>query len=185
MEHLINLIIAFLLLPILFVLVVVCAVIMLVLQGRPIFFSSERVGQNKQMFVMYKLRTMFPSTPLVPTSDEAALRHVTKFGRLLRATSLDEAPQILNVINGSMSFVGPRPCLMSESVLVGLREKSHVFTIKPGITGLAQVRGRDTVSTRSKASYDTFYKKKKSLLFDLYIVMLTVKAVLKRSNISH
>ena len=110
---------------------------------------------------------------------------MSKLGRFLRLTSLDELPQLFNILNGSMTFIGPRPCLSSEFELIERRQRENIFSMTPGVTGLAQVRGRDKNSARNKVHYEYFYLKKKSLLFDLKIILITMRAVFKFSDVSH
>ena len=132
--------------------------------------------------------------PLIQSSAQNASVEVTKLGRRLRLTSLDELPQIFNILNGTMTFIGPRPCLATEFELVDLlckvyekillltplfigefaRERENIYSMTPGESGLAQVRGRDKNSLRNKVRYETFYMKRKSLLFDLHIIVLTM-----------
>jgi len=185
MRRVIELVIALTVFPVVLVMILICIVMMAVIDPGPFFFKSKRLGKNQQSFTIVKLRTMSPHAPLVPSSHTDASAYVTEFGRFLRVTSLDELPQIFNILSGSMTFIGPRPCLASEVKLIALRENECIFSMKPGVTGLAQVRGRDRNTDRNKVRYDLFYLKKKSLLFDLKIIILTVKAVFCSSNVSH
>ncbi len=185
MARALELVVALMIFPAIFIIMLLCAIAIAVFDRGPIFFTSERLGKNKQIFTMVKFRTMSTCAPLVPSSHTDASIYVTCFGRFLRFTSLDELPQILNILNGSMTFIGPRPCLVSEHQLIQLRKNKDVFSMTPGVTGLAQVRGRDRNSDRNKVRYESFYMEKKYFLFDLNIMMMTIKAVLKFSNISH
>lgn len=185
MHRFIELLMALILLPFICLILLVCAVFMIACQGGPVFYRSERVGKNQQIFTIVKLRTMSVHCPLIPTSHENSSLYVTKLGRFLRVTSLDELPQIFNILTGSMTFVGPRPCLASEYALIKLRAHNSIFSIKPGVTGLAQVRGRDKISVRKKVRYEFFYLKNKSFLFDAKIIIVTLGSLLNFSNISH
>ena len=185
MSRILELVLALMIFPVVFILMLLCIVIIVLFDRGPIFFTSERLGENKQSFTMVKFRTMSSYAPLVPSSHKDASVYVTTVGRFLRYTSLDELPQIFNILNGSMTFIGPRPCLLSEFKLIELRKNKGIFQIKPGITGLAQVRGRDRNSERNKVRYEAFYNEKKSFLFDLKIIIMTIKAVLNFSNVSH
>ena len=185
MRRLLDLIFAVVLFPLVIVLIILCSISIAVCEGRPIFFRSERLGKNQQSFTMIKLRTMSACAPLIPSSAQNAAVYVTKLGRFLRLTSLDELPQLFNILNGSMTFIGPRPCLSSEFELVERRQRENIFSMTPGVTGLAQGRGRDKNSARTKVRYESFYLKKKSLLFDLKIIVITMRAVFKFSDVSH
>lgn len=151
----------------------------------PIIYWSDRVGVDNKLYKMPKFRTMKIGTPAVATHLlKNATSHHTKFGYFLRNTSLDEIPQIYSVFTNKMSFVGPRPALFNQHDLVELRDKS-LINIKPGITGWAQVNGRDNLTIEEKVKFDQEYVEMKSFLFDLKILWLTVLKVLKRDNISH
>lgn len=139
----------------------------------PGIFSQVRVGRHGRHFTCYKLRTMGQDTPNV-ASHEASAAQVTSIGRILRRTKLDELPQLWNVLRGEMSLVGPRPCLPSQEVLVREREKRGVLTIRPGITGLAQVRGIDMSDPVRLAEVDAAYLREASTLFDLKLIIRTV-----------
>lgn len=151
----------------------------------PIFFCSQRVGKNGDIFTIYKLRTMKINTPLLPTSDSNASNYVTRTGRLLRSFSIDELPQFLNILNGSMTLIGPRPCLKSQDRLIKKRKDFGIFTMKPGLTGLAQIKGRDSLSTKNKIRYENFYLLNQSLKLDLYIFVMSFINVFKTKNVNH
>jgi len=185
MRRLFDLMFVVMFFPAVILLIILCSIVIAACEGRPIFFKSERLGKNQHSFTIIKLRTMSICAPLVASSDQNASEHVTKLGWFLRMTSLDELPQLFNVLNGDMTFIGPRPCLSSEFELVKRRERENIFSMTPGLTGLAQVRGRDKNSARNKVRYESFYLKKKSLLFDLKIIVITMRAVFKFSDVSH
>ena len=115
---------------------------------------------------------------------ENANAKITKFGRILRATSIDELPQLFNILNGTMSLVGPRPLIPEETEIRELREKYNVYSIRPGITGWAQVNGRDNISLEQKALLDKEYVEKQSLGFDIKILIMTVLKVLRRDDVN-
>lgn len=128
---------------------------------------------------------MSACAPLISSSAQNAVKYVTKLGRFLRLARFDELPQLFNILSGSMTFIDPRPCLFSEFELVERRQRENIFSMTPGVTGLAQIRGRDTNSARNKVHNESFYLKKKSLLFDLKIILITMRAVFKFSDVSH
>lgn len=185
MSRFFDILFVIMLFPLFIVLIMLSSILIAVCEGRPIFFSSERLGKNQQTFKIIKLRTMSASAPLIPSSAGNASAYVTKLGRFLRLMSLDELPQIFNILAGSMTFIGPRPCLPSEHKLIELRNQNGIFSMKPGLTGLAQVRGRDRISLKNKVRYELFYSKKKSIIFDLKILFMTIGAILNFSDISH
>jgi len=151
----------------------------------PAFFKQKRVGRNKTHFQILKFRTMRTDTPKdVPTHLlKLPGQYITRVGAFLRKTSLDELPQIINILKGDMSFVGPRPALWNQFDLLEERDRYKVNTLTPGLTGWAQVNGRDELSIEVKARYDGEYKEKMSFLFDLRIVLLTIKKVFLWSDV--
>jgi O-antigen biosynthesis protein WbqP len=152
----------------------------------PIIYSSNRVGFNNRIFSMPKFRTMKVDTPTVAThllTNPAS--HLTSIGSVLRKTSLDELPQLWSVLIGDMSLVGPRPALFSQVDLIDARSKAGVHLLLPGITGWAQINGRDTLSIDQKVALDRQYLLKRSFAFDLKVILLTVVAVFRRANVSH
>jgi len=152
-------------------------------QGRPIFFCCKRVGPNGT-FSMYKFRSMVQNAPLRETTG-AMNGYVTPIGRLIRRLSVDELPQLINVAMGSMSLVGPRPCLPSQSDLVEMRRQRGLNLYCPGLTGLAQVRGRDIISMRQKVRYEQFYANKRSVALYFWVLVLTVKTVLSGRGVKY
>ena len=147
----------------------------------PVFFRQKRVGRDKRLFSILKFRSMYADTPHdVPThllqNPEAM---ITRSGRFLRRTSLDELPQLLNILKGDMSFVGPRPALWNQFDLIEARDRYGANDVPQGLTGWAQVNGRDEVSIARKAELDGEYAKKISFLFDCKCMLLTVGSVLR------
>jgi O-antigen biosynthesis protein WbqP len=139
----------------------------------PGIFVQERVGRGRRLFRCYKLRTMRRGTPNVPT-HEAAAAEITRIGRFLRRTKLDELPQLWNVLKGEMSFVGPRPCLPSQTELIEERDRRGVYALRPGITGLAQIKDIDMSQPQRLAQADADYLARRSLRLDLEILWRTV-----------
>jgi len=152
-------------------------------KGSPIF-AQKRVGQHSKPFTIYKFRTMRIDTPDVPTNEfNDRDQYITKMGKFLRVTSLDELPQLFNILKGDMSFVGPRPPLFSQEELVANRKKHGVDKFKPGITGWAQINGRDDIDDEQKFEYDFYYKRNHSLMLDFKIVLITFLQVIKREGL--
>lgn len=164
---------------------IIAAIIRLTSRG-PALHWSKRVGRNNDMFYMPKFRSMYVGTAAVATHLLGdANRHITPFGRFLRKTSLDELPQLWSVLRGDMSFVGPRPALFNQYDLVALRTEHGVHHLRPGITGWAQINGRDELSIEEKVEFDRQYGLRQSLSFDLYVFALTVWKVVTRAGVSH
>ena len=152
----------------------------------PIIFWSKRVGKNNNLFWMPKFRTMSYGAPLVPTDKILYPEvYITRVGRFLRKTSIDELPQLYCVIVGTMSLVGPRPVLPSQKTFVAKRNDLNIFSLRPGITGWAQINGRDGVSDAEKLKLDLEYLKNYSIGFDLQILCRTVTYVLGRKGVRH
>jgi O-antigen biosynthesis protein WbqP len=152
----------------------------------PVIYWSTRVGRNNQLFRMPKLRSLQIDTPQVATHLlENPERFYTPLGRFLRRSSLDELPQLWSVLLGDMSFVGPRPALFNQTDLIELRTRHGVQRLRPGITGLAQINGRDDLTIVEKVAFDAQYLQKQTNFYDLYILCLTVLAVVKKKNVAH
>lgn len=150
-----------------------------------IVFKQKRIGKNKKHFFIYKFRTMKTTTPKdVPTHLlENPESYITSIGKFLRKSSLDELPQLFNILKGDMSIVGPRPALWNQYDLIAERDKNGSNSLTPGLTGWAQVNGRDELPIEIKAGYDGEYVKKISLLFDIKIILLTVFSVFKADGV--
>jgi O-antigen biosynthesis protein WbqP len=152
----------------------------------PALFWSERVGRDNRLFLMPKLRSMRVGTPAVATHLLTNPRsHLTPIGGFLRMSSLDELPQLWSILRGDMSFVGPRPALFNQADLIQLRTQRGVHRLTPGLTGWAQVNGRDELSITRKVELDDEYLQHQSLLLDLRIIWLTVVKVLRREGVHH
>jgi O-antigen biosynthesis protein WbqP len=151
----------------------------------PVLFKQKRVGLNKKYFHMLKFRTMKIETPKdMPTHLlENPDLYITKMGRFLRKTSLDELPQFFNIIKGNMSIIGPRPALYNQYDLIEEREKYGANNVRPGLTGYAQINGRDEIPIEMKAKLDGEYINKMSFLFDAKLFFLTIVKVLKREGV--
>lgn len=151
--------------------------------GYPIIFKQKRIGVNKRIFHMYKFRTMKNNTPDLATHLIDSKKYLLKSGNFLRKTSLDEIPQLINIIMRDINFVGPRPALHNQHDLIKNRDQYGINEIMPGITGWAQINGRDEISIKEKVEFDKEYLFKKSFLFDIYIVYKTIFKVLLSKNI--
>ena len=152
----------------------------------PIIHWSKRIGKNNIFFMMPKFRTMHLETPNKPSHELVnPEKYITKFGKFLRLTSLDELPQLYSILKGDMSFVGPRPALFNQIELINLRKESGVDFLLPGITGWAQINGRDELPIKTKVDLDKEYMDNKSFLLDIKIICLTIFICLKRDKISH
>ena len=152
----------------------------------PVLYWSDRVGRNNTIFRMPKFRSMRVGTPAVAThllSNPES--HLTPIGSFLRKSSLDELPQLWSIVVGDMSFVGPRPALFNQNDLIALRTQCGVHQLVPGLTGWAQINGRDELPIPQKVELDVEYLRRKSLLFDLKILFLTFWRVIMRSGITH
>lgn len=152
----------------------------------PAVYWSKRVGRNNNVFLMPKFRTMRIDTPQVATHLlENPEQYVTAVGRILRKTSLDEVPQLWSILRGDMSFVGPRPALFNQDDLVALRTEAGVHKMTPGLTGWAQVNGRDELPIPVKVRYDAEYMHRQSLCFDLRILVLTFLKAIRSEGVTH
>jgi O-antigen biosynthesis protein WbqP len=154
--------------------------------GFPVFFNQKRVGVNYSLFSIYKFRSMKKNTPNVATHllinpDQ----YLLKMGKFIRKTSLDELPNLINILKGEMVFVGPRPALYNQDDLMALRVAARVDKLKPGITGWAQINGRDEISIEEKVALEKEYLKRKSFFFDVYIIFKTFTNVLFSKGVAH
>jgi len=152
----------------------------------PVLYWSDRVGKDNKIFRMPKFRSMDVDTPEVATHLlENPHDALTSMGGFLRKSSLDELPQLWNILMGEMSFVGPRPVLFNHSELIELRTQKNVHTLLPGLTGWAQINGRDEISEEKKSELDEEYLQQQSLIFDIKIIWLTFWKVILRHDVSH
>ncbi len=184
MKRFLDIIISLLLLILLSPLFLIIGTIIKLNSKGPVFFIQMRIGKNNELFKFYKFRTMKVGTPNVATDKLGDSRsYVTSIGRILRKTSLDEIPQLINVLKGDMTFVGPRPALYNQYELKELRTAAGVHRLLPGITGWAQVNGRDNNNDLEKTGHDEYYLNNKSLKFDIKILIITVFKVLRADGI--
>jgi O-antigen biosynthesis protein WbqP len=170
-----------LLIPMMFV-----AIAVRVTSPGPALYWSKRVGKHNRIFLMPKFRTMQIDTPVVAThllNDPS--RHLTPIGAFLRKSSLDELPQLWCILRGDMSLVGPRPALFNQEDLVDARTDAGVHVLTPGLTGWAQVNGRDELKIPLKVAYDAEYVRRQSFMFDLRIIIMTVLKVVRGKGVSH
>ncbi len=183
MSRIVAIFLIFLILP----LYCLIAFIVYISDGLPVFYVQKKLGLNHKEFNLYKFRTMKKNTPEVPTEEmNDSSKYIIKFGLFLRKFSLDELPQFWNVLKGDMNFVGPRPCMATnEEIVKTLREENGIHKIKPGITGWAQVNGRDLNSFKNKVELDNYYLLNKSFWLDFKIIFKTFFVVLVQRNIKH
>lgn len=152
----------------------------------PVLYWSQRIGRDNRLFAMPKFRSMRVDTPALPTHLlRDGERWLTPIGGFLRRSSLDELPQLWCILTGDMSVVGPRPALFNQDDLMAARTEQGVEKLRPGLTGWAQVNGRDSLSIPEKVAYDAEYLRRRSLWLDLRIIWMTVKKVLNSKDISH
>jgi O-antigen biosynthesis protein WbqP len=164
----------------------IVAIAIIIEDGFPIFFSQKRVGINYSFFHIYKFRSMKKNTPNVATHLlDNPDQYLLKIGKFIRKTSLDELPNLINIVKGEMVFVGPRPALYNQDDLMELRVAVGIDKLKPGITGWAQINGRDEISIEAKVALEKEYLEKKSYLFDLTIIVKTFTNVLYSKGVSH
>jgi len=151
----------------------------------PVFFTQMRIGRNNELFKFYKFRTMKIGTPDVSTDKlDNSEKYLTLNGKFLRKSSLDELPQLINILKGDMTFVGPRPALYNQYELKEMRTKAKVHVLLPGVTGWAQINGRDNNDDYKKTVHDVYYLNNKSLAFDLKILFRTVFKVISAEGIN-
>ena len=186
MKRLFNLVMSFLALTIFSPLIILVSLLVKLTSKGPILYWSDRIGRDNIIFEMPKFRTMQVGTPAVAThllSDST--QYLTPVGSFLRKSSLDELPQLWSILMGDMSFVGPRPALFNQDDLIALRTQHGVNQLLPGLTGWAQVNGRDELSIPIKVQYEVEYLQKQSFWFDMKILGLTFLKVVRRAGVSH
>lgn len=186
MKRAVDLALVLLLLLVLAPVIALTALAVKLTSSGPVFYWSDRVGRDNAIFRMPKFRTMKIGTPVVATHLlDGAQSFLTPVGSFLRTTSLDELPQLWSIVVGEMSFVGPRPALFNQGDLIAMRTEAGVHRLAPGLTGWAQVNGRDELSVPEKVRLDTEYLERRSLKFDLKVLWLTCVRVMKRDGIAH
>ena len=187
MNNFMNKIIALLLIILLLPLFLIVSIIIFLDDGFPIIYTQKNYGKNHEPFDLYKFRTMRTDTPEMPTEEfDQPKKYLLKSGKLLRKFSIDELPQFFNILESKINFIGPRPCMVNnEETVRQLREKNDIHKIKPGITGWAQVNGRDLNSYEKKVELDKYYYDNKNILLDLKIVLKTFIVIFFPKNIKH
>jgi O-antigen biosynthesis protein WbqP len=168
--------------PIFFVL----AICIFMEDGGPVFYTQKRFGSDCSKFTIFKFRSMRKNTPEIATHllDNPHI-YLLKVGKFLRNYSLDELPNLINIVKGEMTFIGPRPALHNQYDLINYRISLGISKLKPGITGWAQINGRDEISLIEKINFEMEYLKNKSFIFDVYIIYKTLIKVISKSNIKH
>jgi O-antigen biosynthesis protein WbqP len=186
MKRVFDITLALFAIAVLGILFVVISIAVRVTSPGPILYWSDRVGRYNQVFRMPKFRSMKIDTPALAThllSDPE--QYLTSIGSFLRKSSLDELPQLWSIFKGDMSFVGPRPALFNQDDLISLRTSYGVDKLKPGLTGWAQINGRDELPISAKVALDLEYMKRRSFCFDITIIFLTFQKVLRKDGITH
>lgn len=186
-KRLIDILLSLLLLPFILIITIIFGILIKIEDGGPIFYYADRIGKNKKIFKMIKLRSMKVDAPDIRLEDGSTFNsedddRVTKVGKFIRKTSIDELPQIFNIIKGDMSIIGPRPDtpLWIDNYT---KEEEIIHTIRPGVTGYNQAINRNSVSTKEKLQQDIYYVNNLSFKLDVKIVILTIKSVLTKKNI--
>lgn len=165
--------------------ILICIIIKLDSKG-PVLFKQKRIGKEGALFNIYKFRSMAVGAPNVSTEALGDSSHyITRVGKFIRVTSLDELPQLFNILKGDMTMIGPRPALYNQYELIEMRTKVGVNAVRPGLTGYAQVMGRDLISDEEKVAYDHYYVKNSSMKFDIKILWMTVISVIKADGIKN
>jgi len=185
-KRLFDLALAILAVTVLWLPILLVAILVKLTSKGPVIFWSDRVGKDNRIFRMPKFRTMRLGTPVVATNLlEKPDQFLTPIGSFLRRSSLDELPQLWSILKGDMSFVGPRPVIVEERDLLVLRAQYGVDALRPGLTGWAQINGRDHLSISEKTAFDAEYLQRQSFAFDLKVLFLTFFRVLVRHGILH
>lgn len=186
MKQIFNSLLAIVAIIFLAILILLIAIAIRLSSKGPILYWSDRVGRSNKIFKMPKFRSMLINTPILATHlMDNPDAYLSPIGRFLRRSSLDELPQLFSVLIGDMNFVGPRPALFNQYDLIALRTKKGVDKLLPGITGWAQVNGRDELSISDKVALDVYYMENQSFWFDIKILWITFLKVIKRDGVSH
>jgi O-antigen biosynthesis protein WbqP len=186
MKRVVDLILAISLFLVLIIFLLLVAVLVVIISKGPALYWSERIGKSNKIFKMPKFRSMLIDSPVIATHllDNPVV-YLSPIGEFLRRFSLDELPQLFSVIKGDMSFIGPRPALFNQDDLIALRTEKGVGRLLPGITGWAQVNGRDELSIPDKVVLDVEYLNRQSFWFDMKILWMTFLKVVNRDGVSH
>ncbi|MCQ6659445.1 sugar transferase [Leuconostoc citreum] len=183
-KRLLDLLLAIPMLIILLIPLIIVGIIIKLTSEGPVLFIQERYGRNSKPFALYKFRSMTNKAPVKANSEfEDITSYVTTFGMFIRKTSVDELPQLWNIIKGDMSFIGPRPLAETDKEVLLLRKQNGADQVLPGISGLAQVNGRNNLSDEDKAAYDAKYARAVSVTLDFSIIIATIFIVMKRKDI--
>lgn len=165
-------------------LLVIVAILVKLTSKGPVFFKQERFGLDSKPFTLYKFRSMTNGAPVKANSKfEDITSYITPFGMFIRKTSIDELPQLVNIIKGDMSFIGPRPLAITDENVLQLRRENGADQVRPGISGLAQVNGRNNITDQDKATYDAKYANQVSITLDLLLIFETMISVIKREGV--
>lgn len=184
MKRLLDIILSFIAIILFTVPMVIVSIVIKVTSKGPILFKQQRVGKNGIYFEIYKFRSMYTETPNVSTEALGdPTSYITPVGKFIRKTSIDELPQLFNIIKGDMSIVGPRPALYNQYELIEMRNSVNVNSVRPGLTGYAQVMGRDFISDKEKVDFDKYYVDNKSIMLDIKIIWMTIFSVLKTEGV--
>lgn len=179
-----DFLVAVILLVILFIPMCIVGLIIKITSKGPVLFIQERYGRNSVPFKLYKFRSMRDNAPEIANSNFLNIQdYITPFGMLIRNTSIDELPQLWNIIKGDMSFIGPRPLANTDLKVLKIRNKNGGDSVFPGISGLAQVHGRNNITDEDKARYDGEYAHNISFILDFILVIQTIFSVVKRENV--
>ena len=185
-KRLFDIIFSLLLIFVFLIPILIISVLIFVSSNYKIFYISERFGKDRKLFYMFKFKTMKDDTPNVATHLLAdAKKYMLPTGNFLRKSSLDELPQLFNVLFGNMTFIGPRPALFNQHDLIKLRQKHGLEKLKPGLTGWAQINGRDNIDLRIKVELEKYYYENKSFFFDIKILIFTILKIFKPKDITH
>ena len=186
MKRLFDISLVLITLPVLILPIVMVAIVIKLTSRGPVLYWSDRVGKHNYLFPMPKFRTMKVNTPAVATHLLRDPKSVLiPIGDFLRKSSLDELPQLWSILKGDMSFVGPRPALFNQADLIKLRTEQYIDSLVPGLTGWAQINGRDELPIPDKVELDRHYLHQKSFLFDMKIIWLTFIKVVKKEGVTH
>lgn len=183
-KRILDLIVAAVMIFVMILPLLLVAVIIKLSSKGPVLFRQERFGKNSKPFTMYKFRSMAETAPIKAHSEFSDIRnYVTPFGMLIRKTSIDELPQLINILKGEMSFIGPRPLAQTDIDVLKMRRSNGGDHVLPGISGLAQVNGRNDITDDDKAMYDAEYAKTISLKLDICICVKTIVSVIKADHV--
>ena len=177
LKRLFDIFLSIILLIILIIPFIFIGIISVITQGIPVLLRQKRYGKNGKAFVIYKFRTMKQNAPQMATNSLSE-EYITHWGRFLRKTSIDELPQIINILKGDMSFIGPRPLILEEQEIHKLRLENGIYSVRPGMTGWAQINGRDEVTLEEKVVLDKYYIDNQSIMLDIKIILKSFSAVL-------